>query len=235
LDANNVENNLIKLLIAADEMNLHELVEYLQQHITTLNHDWIVQNGVKLFNMISCHKGTFLKLEEYCKNIMSEEPKLFIDSNEFWGLEDDALLSIIQLDNLNMKEIEIWENLIKWGIAKNPTLNANMTTWTSDNYNVLKETLNKFIHHIRFFQMSPQEDLNLYYIIPSCKLVTNVLPPRNKNNFDSSILTTKHFDLISYWIDGGEGQSPVYPKSRKYEFKLLLHGSRDGFEHQEFS
>jgi len=177
-------------------MNLNELVDYLQQHITTLSHDWIIHNGVKLFNMVSRHKGAFLKLEEYCKNIIDKDPKLFVKSNKFWELEDDALLSLIQLDNLNMEEIEIWENLIRWGIAKNPTLNADMTTWTSDNYNVLKETLNKFVRHIRFFQMSPQEyyykvrplsrllpkeleeDLNLYYIIPSCKLVTNILPPR---------------------------------------------------------
>ncbi|CAB5331583.1 unnamed protein product [Rhizophagus irregularis] len=108
LDATNVENNFIELLIAADEMNLYELVEHLQQHIIDLNHsnnDWIKQNGIKLFITIFRHKGVFSKLEELCNKIMSQEPKLLIGSNEFWGLDDDALLSIIQRDNLNMKEI----------------------------------------------------------------------------------------------------------------------------------
>ena len=53
LDTINVESNLIGLLIAADEMNLSELVEHLQQYIVNLhrsNNGWIVQNGVKLFN-----------------------------------------------------------------------------------------------------------------------------------------------------------------------------------------
>src|ERR1051325_1268816 len=127
LDASNVKNNLVELLIAADEMNLNELVEHLQQHITGINHDWIVQNGPKLFNAISRRKGVFSKLEEYCNDVMSQEPKLLIDSNELWGLDDEALLSIVQLDNLNMKEIEIWENLIKWCIAKKTTLNVDMT------------------------------------------------------------------------------------------------------------
>src|SRR6185437_2773189 len=98
-------------------MNLHEFVEYIQQHIISQNHlddnDWIVRNGVKLFNTITIRKGVFLKLEEFCDDIMSQEPKLLLGSNEFWGLDDEALLSIIQRDNLNMKEVVIWENLIK--------------------------------------------------------------------------------------------------------------------------
>src|SRR5436190_8795844 len=100
-------------------MNLYELVEHIQQHILNINYDWVVQNGVKLFNTISRHKGVFSKLEKFCNDVMGQEPKLLINSNKLWGLNDEALLSIIQLDNLNMKEVEIWENLIKWGIAKN--------------------------------------------------------------------------------------------------------------------
>ena len=48
LDAVNVKNNLIELLLAADGMNLYELVEHPQQYIIhlSLDNDWIVQNGV---------------------------------------------------------------------------------------------------------------------------------------------------------------------------------------------
>ncbi|CAB4418883.1 unnamed protein product [Rhizophagus irregularis] len=255
LDATNVENNFIELLIAADEMNLYELVEHLQQHIIDLNHsnnDWIKQNGIKLFNTILRHKGVFSKLEELCNDIMSQEPKLLIGSNEFWGLDDDALLSIIQRDNLNMKEIVIWENLIKWGIAKNSTLNSDMTTWSINEYETLKETLSTFIQHIRFFQMTPQEyyykvrplskllpkeleeDLNLYYIVPDSTLTTKVLPPRNSNIFDSSILTANCFKLISYWIDDGQEVLPNVLENGQYKYNLLLCGSKDGFGVDDF-
>ncbi|CAB4441045.1 unnamed protein product [Rhizophagus irregularis] len=228
LDAANVENNFIDLLIAADEMNLYELVEHLQQHIISSNHlnnDWIVQN----------------------------EPKLLIGSSEFWGLDDDALLSIIQLDYLNMKEVVIWDNLIKWGIAKNPTLNSDMTTWSINEYETLKETLSTFIHHVRFFQMTPQEyyfkvrplgkllpkeveeDLNLYYVVPNCKSATKVFPPRKSQYvFGSSIFTINHFNLISYWIDNGQEKSPKLNGNVRYEYNLLLRGSKDGFELKDF-
>src|SRR5688572_10196137 len=103
-------------------MNLHELVEHLQQHISYSKHDWIVQNGVKLYNIISQRKGVFSILEEFCEDVMGNDPKLLI--SDLWGLNEEDLLSIIKLDNLKMKEVEIWENLIKWGIAKNSVLNA---------------------------------------------------------------------------------------------------------------
>ncbi|GBB92967.1 hypothetical protein RclHR1_20920003 [Rhizophagus clarus] len=233
-------------------MNLYELVDHLQQFIidlNSLNNDWIIRNGIKLFNTISRHKGVFPKLEEFSNNIMSREPKLLIGSSEFWGLDNDALLSIIQLDNLNMKEIDIWENLIKWGIAKNSSLNSDMTTWSIDEFETLKETISSFIQHIRFFQMTPQEyfykirplgkllpkeleeDLNVYYIVPDCKLVTKVLPPRKSY---SSILLVNHFNLISYWIDGGKEVMPNGLKNGQYKYSLLLRGSRDGFGIEDF-
>ncbi|GBB92188.1 hypothetical protein RclHR1_01980013 [Rhizophagus clarus] len=231
LDTINVENNSIGLLLAADEMNLYELIEHLQQHIIELsnaNNSWIAQNGVNLFNSISYRKGVFPKLEE---------------------LYDEALLLIIQLDNLEMEEIVIWENLIKWGIAKNSILNSDMTIWNIDEYEILKETISPFIQHIRFFQMSPQEyyykicplskllpkELELsYYIVPDCKMATKALPPRKSQIYDSLILTVNHFNLISYWIDNGHEVLPNPLKYGQYEYNLLLRGSRDGFEPQNF-
>ncbi|EXX63240.1 BTB/POZ protein [Rhizophagus irregularis DAOM 181602=DAOM 197198] len=258
IDTVNVKNNLIELLLAADEMNLYELTEHLQQHIidlSRLNDDWIIQNAVKLFNTISHRKGVFPKLEELCNNIMIQDPKLFIDSNEFLGLDSEVLLSIIQLDNLEMKEIIIWENLIKWGIAKNPNLNSDKTTWSINEYEILKEAISPFIQHIRFFQMTSQEyyykvrplgkllpkeieeDLLSYFIVPDCRLVTTVLPPRKSQNdkiFGSSIITRKYFNLISYWIDDGQEVLPNPLNNNRYNFNLLLHGSRDGFELENF-
>ncbi|GBB92189.1 hypothetical protein RclHR1_01980014 [Rhizophagus clarus] len=93
LDTINVENNFIELLLATDEMNLHELSEHIQQHIinlSSLKNNWIIQNGVKLFNTVSRRKGIFPKLEELCNNILIQEQKLLINSNEFWGLDEET-------------------------------------------------------------------------------------------------------------------------------------------------
>src|SRR5438105_3954724 len=128
-------------------MNLHELVEHIQLHISYSRHDdWIVQNGVKLYDIISKHRGNFTILEEY--------------------------YNVRPLGKLLPKELE--------------------------------------------------EDLSLYYIITDCKLTTNILPPRSQ--FISSILVTRHFNLISYWIDNGQENLPKSLKSGRYKFKLLLRG-----------
>ncbi|RIA84594.1 BTB/POZ protein [Glomus cerebriforme] len=98
LNENNVKNNIIEILIAADEMNLCELVEYLQQHIINLNNDWIKKNIVKLFNKIYQCKGVFPKLEDYCNDInMCQESELLIDSNIFRGLNHGVLQRILLL------------------------------------------------------------------------------------------------------------------------------------------
>ncbi|CAB4420107.1 unnamed protein product [Rhizophagus irregularis] len=99
LETVNVENNFIELFLAADEMNLCEITEHL------CNNHWIMQNSIKLFNTISCRKVNFPKLEELCYNTMIQTPKLYINSDEFLGLDYEVLLTIIQLDNLEMKEI----------------------------------------------------------------------------------------------------------------------------------
>jgi hypothetical protein len=128
-----------------------------------------------------------------------------------------------------------------------------MSTWSFNEYETLKKTLARFIQHVRFFNMTPQEyyskvrplgkilpkeleeDLNLYYIAPNCKLATKVLPPRQfQNNFGSYIITTNHFNLISYWIDGGQEVLSNPLNNIQYEFNLLLRGSRDEFGHKDF-
>ncbi|CAB4420339.1 unnamed protein product [Rhizophagus irregularis] len=186
LDTVNVENNFIELLLAADEMNLHELIEHLQQHIinlSRLNNDWIIQNGVKLFNIIFNRKGVFPKLEE---------------------LYDEALLSIIQLESLEMKE------------------NCNL-----GEFNKMGKLYQNLFNIFDFFKMTPQE---YYYKVRPLVLP----PRKIQYKFGSSILKGTHFNLISYWIDNGQELLPNPLEDGQYEFNLLLRGSRDGFEPKDF-
>ncbi|RIA84909.1 BTB/POZ protein [Glomus cerebriforme] len=96
LDENNVKNNIIEILIAADEMNLCELVEHL---IINLKNYWIKKDSVKQFNQIYQCNGVFSKLEDYyCNDInMYQEPELLIDSNIFRGLNHGVLQRILLL------------------------------------------------------------------------------------------------------------------------------------------
>ncbi|CAB4390301.1 unnamed protein product [Rhizophagus irregularis] len=121
-----VENNLIELLIAADEINLDELVDYIQNHIITLDQEWFKRNEIKLYNTLSRYQGVFNILYEHFEDLISNNPDKFLNNfNLFSELEDDALLSLIQSDNFKMDEIEIWDNLLKWAITKNPNIFSN--------------------------------------------------------------------------------------------------------------
>ncbi|GES79521.1 BTB/POZ protein [Rhizophagus clarus] len=240
-----VENNLIGILIAADEIYLEELVDYIQNHITTLDVQWFKRNEIKLYNTLSRYQGVFSILYEHFENLISNNPNIFLNNyNLFSELENDALLSLIQSDSFKMDEIEIWDNLIKWAITKNPTVNNDTSLWKINEFDTIRETIQQFIPHIRFFQISSNdyyykirplsallpkelnEELILHYLVPGSSLNTNVLPSR-KVIIESKIIDMDHIYQIVHWIDKNQGN--VFLKIVPYEFKLLLRGSRDGF------
>ena len=189
----------------------------------------------------------FSILYEYIKELVSNDPKRFFkDSNSFLELENDALFSLIQYDNFKMEEIEIWDNLLEWAIAKNPTISSNRSLWKTKEIEVIKQTIHQFIPYIRFFQISLQDyhdkiqplsallperlekDINLYFNSPESPLSSNILPPRI--SIDSRIIKTDHIYQISRWID--RKQRKIFHS--QYEFNLLLCGSRDGFNVKPF-
>ncbi|RIA96150.1 hypothetical protein C1645_872223 [Glomus cerebriforme] len=247
----NVIYNLGELLVAADEINLEELIDYIQKHIITLNYKLPEKNVIKLFNTLSSHQEVFKILYEYFKELISNNPKKFFnDFNLFPELENDALLSLIQNDYFKMEEIEIWNNLLKWAIVKNPTINSDTSLWKDKEIEVIKSTIYQFIPHIRFFQIPSddyydkihplsallpeklEKDINLHFILPESSLSSKVLPPRM--NVDSRIIKMEHIYQIAHWIDRKQGKFSYFSRKFKYEFILLLRGSKDGYDVEPF-
>ncbi|RIA95375.1 hypothetical protein C1645_816757 [Glomus cerebriforme] len=67
--------------------------------------------------------------------------------------------------------------------------------------------------------------LNNYYNTNS-ELESEIIKEISYGNIDSKIITIQHAELISKWIDRLEFMDKI---KNLYEFKLILHGSRDGF------
>src|SRR5437588_1246580 len=130
------------------------------------------------------------------------------------------LISIIQRDDLGMKEIEIWDKVIEWGIAKTSNLPRNLQDWKKEHFLALKQTIHQIIPHIRLFQMTPadychkvrpykqllskplQKDLLCYYLANDQPKSTVILPPRvSPIKIDSAIIGPQHTALISQWLD----------------------------------
>ncbi|PKY34353.1 hypothetical protein RhiirB3_453983 [Rhizophagus irregularis] len=104
-----------------------------------------------------------------------------------------------------MNEIQVWEHLIKWGLAQNPELSSDLTSFSKDDFNTLKNTKFNFQ---RIFEEKSR---------------TSIKEIESKN-IDSKIITNQHVEIISKWIDGLEITDKL---ASSYEFKLLYRDSEE--------
>ncbi|RGB35934.1 TLD-domain-containing protein, partial [Rhizophagus diaphanus] len=147
--------------------------------------------------------------------------------------------------------IQVWEHVLKWGIAQNSELSSDLSSYSKDDFNILKNTLQQFIPFINFFNLTSKEYLDKVYpykkVIPKDlreNLFKYFMDRRNNNSepkiitketssisIDSKIITIQHAELISKWIDRLEITDEM---KNSYEFKLILRESRDGFSPSKF-
>src|SRR5437016_7318826 len=148
---------------------------------------------------------------------MTKEPDKLFKSPNFSSIPEKLLVSIIQNDNLQISEIQIWEHVLKWGLAQNPELPSDLTNYSKDNFKTLKNTLQQCIPFIRFYNLTSKEfmDKVLPYeqILPKelykdlLKTFLSLLDPNSKpsgnskprmikkiklGNVDSNIITYQH-------------------------------------------
>src|SRR6266540_7127293 len=136
---------------------------------------------------------------------MASFPEKVFKSFDFTSLPEKSLISLIKRDDLQMKEVEIWDYVLKWGLAQNPKLTSDSATWTDDDFKTMENTLQNCLPLIRFGSLSskdflekvrpykkslnPQlyEGLLKYYLDPKSEPNDNILP-LIYGNFDSKII-----------------------------------------------
>src|SRR6266498_3853428 len=66
-----------------------------------------------------------------CLNKICSEPEILFNSDKFTQLSAPLLEIILKRGDLALDEIEIWENLIKWGLAQEqaPNVNQDVSKW----------------------------------------------------------------------------------------------------------
>ena len=74
--------DIIKILKAANELSLQELITYLQSYLIENNAYWMEQN-FNLMNQTSFEHDSFLKLQKFCTDLMSKEPEKILKSLDF--------------------------------------------------------------------------------------------------------------------------------------------------------
>ena len=153
------------------------------------------------------------------------------------------LISILESDNLESEEIDIWDCIIKWGIGQNEELEKDISEWKKEDFIKLKNIIKDFIPLIRFNQISSDDfadkilplkkvfdkevyrEIYLYYL--SSKWQPKLLPqkgPRPKTKVETGkLLTLQTKCLISSWIDYKDGLCDK--NALPYEFKLIYKGT----------
>ncbi|RHZ48320.1 hypothetical protein Glove_553g15 [Diversispora epigaea] len=223
VDLENVESsNIFDLLMIANEFQFEELVARLQIFLIENHPSWLKLNFEKIYHS-SSQTNNFKTLQNFCDNIIVKNPNLIFESNDFNTLPEAALVSIIQRDDLNLEESKVWDYVIQWGIAQNKILPLNLDDWIKKDFQILKNTLQQCLPHIRYFQFSNEHimkkiypyrqilekdlmsDILKYYISPNEPISSStILPPRNIFQITSSIISNEHATEIAFWIDKKE-------------------------------
>ncbi|GET00935.1 BTB/POZ protein [Rhizophagus clarus] len=148
-------------LIAAENLLLQELVDHLQNYFIENESEWMEQH-FELIYRTSFKSNHLLELQQFCTDFMEKFPEKIFKSFDFTSLPEKPLIQLIKRDDLQMKEIEIWEHLLKWGLAQNQTLVPDPNTpntWSDNDFETLENTLRNCLPFIRFFSLSSKEFL----------------------------------------------------------------------------
>ena len=245
-----VKNNKVSLfdvVIAADELELLEVYQQLEKRLVENKLDWRPKDIITALRY-----DHFTNLYNTALRLAYRNPEIIFKSVDFLKMEEIHLIRLLKCDDLELKEIKIWEYLIKWGIANTDSiLNDNLTKWTPENFMDIKNTLRNCIHYIRFFQMLPidyakvrtqfknilpdglDEEVLQYFSDPNPETSFNVLKPLRGYPFDSKIINANDAALIASWVDKKQG-TPYHFKELPFKFKLIYHASREGFDIMNF-
>ncbi|PKY33971.1 hypothetical protein RhiirB3_453310 [Rhizophagus irregularis] len=108
------------------------------------------------------------------------------------------------------------------GIAQNPGLSSDPSSYSKDDFNVIPKKLYKSL-----IECFLDNDYN-----PSDKLGPKIIKETTiRESIDSKIIAIQHVELILKWIDKLEIMDEI---KNLYEFKLIFRGSRDGFTPETF-
>ncbi|GBB91928.1 hypothetical protein RclHR1_01940005 [Rhizophagus clarus] len=250
-------SGILNILLAADELLLQELVDYLQNYLIENESQWMEQH-FELIHRTSFQFTSLTLIQQFCTDLMARSPDKIFKSLDFTSLPEKSLVQLIKRDDLRMKEIEIWEHVLKWGLAQNQnhTLLEDPDTWSDDDFKTMENTLQHCLPFIRFFCLSSKEFLQKVHhykkllkhqfyeellnsqLDPDSKPNDDVLLPRNIQ-IDSTIVNNLIIiSHISKWIDKKVIINNKFSQIRElylpYKLELLLRGSRDGFAPNKF-
>src|SRR5256886_16184376 len=114
--------DILKLLIAVDELNIQPLISHVQEFLIEHKTEFLHQNPTGILETVYQHE-TFTDLWNYCLEIICEGPNILFNSEKFINLKAPLLELLLKRNDLNLHEIDVWENLLKWCFAQQNVTN----------------------------------------------------------------------------------------------------------------
>src|SRR5688572_5989379 len=87
-------SEISKVFLAADQLHLQELVNYLQSYLIENESKW-VEHDFELIRQTSFQSNSFLKLQQYCTELMVRHPENIFRSFDFISLSEESFISLI--------------------------------------------------------------------------------------------------------------------------------------------
>ncbi|KAG9299150.1 hypothetical protein G9A89_002521 [Geosiphon pyriformis] len=245
---------ILELLVTADELILENIIDHLEDYLIENRAKELEENFATLQKTSFMH-DSFKKLQKFCTEIAAENPTIVFNSQDFTSLSENALFSILTQDEINIEKSEIWEKIVEWGVAKfdSDIHTKNVLYWTDENFNAFKESIERLLPLIRFFNISSvdfyhkvkpfarilpgtlYEDLLHHYLVPgSHQKSVDAQPLRlTRSNINTKLLKSRNIKQLDHWIQGKDENIP-FGNQLGNDFKLILRGSRDGFTPADF-
>ncbi|GBB89582.1 hypothetical protein RclHR1_01630020 [Rhizophagus clarus] len=237
--SNNDFRTNIALLIAADELCIDGLCTCVENYL------FADKESLKLniiFILYTANKFVrFTKLSQFCKEAFQEDPSLVLRADDFVTIEQECFIKFLTENNDSLKQIEVWDKLMEWAIARsNGLLPSDVTNWTIDDVTTFGTLIQPFIPLINFKKINRLDFLQKvkpFKSIFNDKFYIKIIEhycfnytSKLVNYIDSQIINLKDAKLISKWIKLMKQQN----QEITYEFNLLVRGSRDGFDKDTF-
>lgn len=104
----------------------------------------------------------FQILQRHIKVLVRNYPTRIFNSQYFFELPEDIIILCLESDNLNLYEVEIWNNVLNWGIKQIPRkLNKRkIEDWTTEDFMELEEKLKNCTPLIRFHHINSKDFYN---------------------------------------------------------------------------
>ncbi|POG65744.1 BTB/POZ protein, partial [Rhizophagus irregularis DAOM 181602=DAOM 197198] len=81
---------IVKILVAASELSLQELIPHTQSFLINNQADWIEQNFIQIYQT-SFESDSFLELQKFCTELISKQSEKIFNSPDFTSISEKTL------------------------------------------------------------------------------------------------------------------------------------------------